>query len=1075
MQPTSVHRELILPNPRGATEERPRGPPPISIASPHVSWLELHRARDGTIRYCLGTPTSWELNLTLAALQESRAGLHLGPKLPCPLGAAFGGAGHLFRARARERSHYWPIRHGSGIDRAGTLIRTLAAPELRGQEIVLQLLFRRVPYWEFGFLSSSYDVFLAERTDHPDKNLLSWMHARKSEPPFHVEMRAGVLGPDPKFAHAALQSWVSSWTSARGNPRWSLEPVLGRKRDRFFAAFRGHDIRRFRAPRSRRDVSGSELSSLMPVPWRDHHPEVRYAGAPMGRLPTDLAGALSPSEDVVIGSSDGAPVRLPDDWNHLAVLGRTQSGKSSFALNLVLQVLAKRPDARVVVMEPTGELIRSVVTRIGPACHFPIVEIDPAHPTFDQGGTAMVAVPINPLALPDGSVSDPVERERQQEVVVGGILQAFRCAWGPESIGGRAEFVLRAVLQGLLATERSNLVDAYYLLSDKQALARFVRGLPPGPLRPFLETHLPRLDYAITISSLDKLGKIATNPLLRVALCQRAAPVPFDRILENRLVLLNLSKGALGADGANFLGAIYLSLLWGAIQRTGRPDKPVYLVVDEAQNYPIPVLSEMLSEGRKFGLHVVLVTQYLDWVAEGLRTALLGNVDTWALFPLGADDARTAHKIANGERHGWTPQDFAEGLYPRQFALVRSGTLIKVDAMTVPPPSPAAAQLEDRLRSGSDRYAQPEDSEASPWLVGMEEVEGVLRSLSRAARTREEVTQATPLPPIRLDAALARSEAAGDVVRSGSDRRYHLTARGSLHLRVLENRGSEGEEHVETLVGLAVFLEARGIVLSIPRQVPGVSLPDAQFHWGDSVYNVEVECSTVTKAADQVVRNVRKGLGAGYNVLVVLADPAQVRRVLALLEGEFRGLRLWADGVGIVTRESGETFSPVEIAGAVVWPFLSRSERAAEVLGSGASRAPAAPTETDPLLGHVRVALRAITLSGRSQATPQEILAALPPTIRSGCTEQQVGIALRALGLRSHRSRVDGERLRLYDLTGIGSSRVSTDPKFEGGPTPRPDADVPASTGGAGPAGRADEAPPEPAGRGPTWPDGPDD
>jgi len=63
------------------------------------------------------------------------------------------------------------------------------------------------------------------------------------------------------------------------------------------------------------------------------------------------------------------------------------------------------------------------------------------------------------------------------------------------------------------------------------------------------------------MSTLDKVGKIATNPLLRVALCQRSHAVSFDQLLKHRLLLLNLSKAALGADGANFLGAIYLTQL----------------------------------------------------------------------------------------------------------------------------------------------------------------------------------------------------------------------------------------------------------------------------------------------------------------------------------------------------------------------------------------------------------------------------------------------------------------------------------------------------------------------------------
>ncbi len=1038
-----VHRELIPPNPRGTTEERAHGPVGFTITSPHVSWLELHRRRDGTVRYYLGASIPWELNLTFAALQGSFPGLHLGPDEPCPIDPLHGTAGLLLRGIPGEPSHFWPIRRAKEDDRAGTLVRTLAAREVREHELILQVLFRRVPYWESGYFSAHYDTFLTEGAKNVDRNLVSWMHARKSEPAYHVEVRASILGPHPEYPWGALHSWLGSWTTARGTPWRSFASVKDRHRDRFFSALRDHDITGFHSPRSRRDVSGSELAAVIPIPWRDHHVEVSYAGAPTGRIPVELSARPGGSEPV-IGSVSGSPVRLPPDWNHFAILGRTQTGKSSFALNLALQLLAKQPAAHVVVLEPTGTLIQALVARIDPNHAMPAVEVEPARPTFDEDSNTMVLVPVNPLVLPAGRDLGPAEMERQREVVIGGILQAFRCAWGPESIGGRAEFVIRAVLQGLLGVERSNLVDAYYLLSDKKALARFVRSLPPGPLRPFLETHLPKLDYSITISSLDKLGKIATNPLLRVALCQRAAPISFDHLLENRLLLLNLSKGALGADGANFLGAIYLSQLWGALQRVGTPDRPVVLIVDEAQNYPIPVLSEMLSEGRKFGLHVVLVTQYLDRVAEGLRTALLGNVDTWAFFPLGAEDSGPAWRIANGQRHGWTPQDFVEGLRPRQFALVRTGTLLKVDSVVLTPPSPHAQELAELVRASSRRYAQPEDSKASSWLADQDGVEGALWILARGPRTREELAAATSLPPEALDAALMYSATAGDVVRDGAGGHYHLTSRGSVHLRALQGRANEGEEHVETLTELAMFLERRGIVLSIPRQVAGVLMPDAQFRYADTVYNVEVECSTIAKAAEQIVRNVRKAREVGNRVLIALPDSTGVQRVLAVLDRAFPGLRLWADGVGVVWRGEDSMFHPHRDHGTQVWRFLEGESTSGfetpEVDDGAVAKTPADQVvDTDPLVRQARSIVRDLIDAQKTEATIDELRDRLPVDARDGVTDQRLGMVLAMLGLPCRRVKERGVRFRVYNLVGT-MLHEGPDEVREGDPTAGPDA-----------------------------------
>ena len=386
----------------------------------------------------------------------------------------------------------------------------------------------------------------------------------------------------------------------------------------------------------------------------------------------------------------------------------------------------------------------------------------------------MVAVPLNPLHLPNRAGLDPAGIERWSEMLAGDILRSIKNAWGEESVGGRADFILRGILQGLLATPGTNLVDAYSLLSDKDALRRFVARIPEGPLRQFLEVHLPSLNYTFTISSLDKVGKIATNPMLRKALCQRAHPVSFDQLLRHRLLLLNLSKGSLGAEGSQFLGAIFLTQLWAALQRSGSPDDAVYLVVDCLHNYAVPAFGEMLNEGAKFGLHVIAATQYLHHIPAETRLALQGNVALWLLFSLGAEDMESVWKMVDGPRHGWTPQDLVSGLRPHEVALHLPGTLVKVSTLPPPPPNPEQARVALLLEKSTRRYAAREDSEASPLFVAADEVALVLRALSAGPASRKELAARTSLPPERCEAILARCRSAGDVSEDSTKRMWAL-------------------------------------------------------------------------------------------------------------------------------------------------------------------------------------------------------------------------------------------------------------------------------------------------------------
>ncbi|HLM90794.1 MAG TPA: hypothetical protein VK424_01915 [Thermoplasmata archaeon] len=1076
----NVHRELLLPTP---TEEPPEMPP-LVWTSLAPFWLEIHREPAGRVRYALGSPQATDLESMLIYLENTRHRVAAGSPIACPL-ADLTTRGIFVRAVAVQRHHHLPLRIPQDADAAGFLLRTLGSQTLQDHDVVLQLLFQRARVWESGLFSARYMSY-AERHG---RALRAEMDARRAEPAYHVELRAHLMGPQPDQSLIALGAWLEQWTTLGGVP-WRTWKVIPRKKEQpFHTAFATHDFARFSNRRGRRDVSATELGHLLSIPWATYHPECSYAGAPRGRagreslvsrspvapqLPTVRVLRYhpdpepSPRPQFILGAYDGRHVALPPEWNHAALLGRTQSGKSTLALNLVLQILAKQPDATVVVVEPTGTLVGGIESRLSPEIASETIEIDPAHATFQEDGTTMVSVPLNLLRQPDpvDDEESDTERDRWAEALAGDLLAAIRSAWGEESIGGRAELVLRALVQGLSQTPGSNLVDAYHLLSSKPALQRFIRTAPPGPLRDFLERHLPRLDYQFTMSSLDKVGKIATNPLLRVALCQRSGAVSFDRLLRHRLLLLNLSKSALGAEGANFLGAVYLSQLWAAVQRSGRPDHSVYLVLDEVHNYAIPALADMLSEGAKFGLHVVVATQFLHRVPPRVRAALLGNVDAWLLFSLGVEDMDDAWKIVNGQTHGWTPQDLVDGLRPHEVALAVSGGLVKLTTDPSPPLGPLATENHRTVTESSRRYAQREDSEASPWLVGPEVVQGVMAGLSTGPRTREELEDSTMLPGAQLDGALALAASEGDVEPNEDAGRLRLTSRGQVHLAALEGRRNEGEEHIETLTEFAVFLEKRGIALSVPKQVAGILTPDGQFQWGSATYNVEVECSTVAKAAGQVIRNVKKARAAGHRVLIVLPDRSAVPRTLALVEDGFPGLSLWADGVGLVWKEGRAAFRPFATPGIQVWPFLSGS---GAVEAEVADRPPLPVVETDPLVSQVREVVSALLVAGRAESTPQEVLALLRASERGTYSEQQVGTALRSLGLDRRRSRLEGTRFRVYDLRPAGPISDAAVPM---GPS-HPKSAQPESQGGT--EGRASSSPRENGAPGPADTAVPDD
>ncbi len=746
-----------------------------------------------------------------------------------------------------------------GFDRAGPLIRLLGSPQLAAEEVVLQLLFRTPGTWERRLFGASYESFLAGI----DPRQRSVFDRRIAESPLHVEIRAAFLGPHDWLAAKAIDQWSASWMSMQGSPRWQFAWVRGRRRrERFFRAMQDHDMKRFAGKKGRRDISASEASAILPIPWRERHPNLTYVGAPTGPAPTELVADMRWPSEVIVGTCGSDLVRLPAGWHHLAIVGRTRSGKSTLAQNIALQILRSQPGARVLILEPTGELIRDLVDRLPAGVAGDAIVIDPAHPTDVVDGQAMARVPLNLLGLEYRGKPGTPEFERQAEQVSGGLVQAIKNAWGEESVGGRADFILRSVFQALLTLEGTNLVDAYTALSDKETLRRLERLVPEGPLRQALRTHLPRLDYAFTISSLDKVGKIATNPILRKALCQRYHPVSFDQLLDHQLVLLDLGKGALGTEAANFLGAVYLTQLWSAIQRRERKDLPVYLIVDEFHNYAIPAFADMLSEGARLGLHVVAVTQYLNRIPQRIRSALDRERRR-----LDALLARHRGHDRGLENRAGRPVRVDPGP-PRQRSRASRGRPRRPRGASAS--RNVASRAAERRRSSrlggpsqtsSRRYARAEDSEASPLGVSNERIAAFLRAFPELeGRTYRQLAEELRSTSAEVEAAVARCRAAGDVANVGADA-CGLTLRGSYHRQAIEAARNEGEEHTELLTDAAVFLRNKGIQVLIVRQGGGYMVPDAEFDFGGRTYNVEVECSTLVKHVEQVARNVSKAAG----------------------------------------------------------------------------------------------------------------------------------------------------------------------------------------------------------------------
>ena len=176
---------------------------------------------------------------------------------------------------------------------------------------------------------------------------------------------------------------------------------------------------------------------------------------------------------------------------------------------------------------------------------------------------------------------------------------------------------------------------------------------------------------------------------------------------DSRIFVANLSKGMLGEDKSNLLGALLVSQFQvAALSRAdlGRDHRrPFSLFIDEFHNFCSESFSSILSEARKYGLNVTLAHQFLSQVPEETQDAVFGNVGNLFAFQLGSIDAE---RIAKEMIEQVAPSQLT-GLNKFE-AIVRSVTNGEAETpyllKTVPPIHLKAQSPEKLIRRSRERF-----------------------------------------------------------------------------------------------------------------------------------------------------------------------------------------------------------------------------------------------------------------------------------------------------------------------------------------------------------------------------------
>jgi len=441
------------------------------------------------------------------------------------------------------------------------------------------------------------------------------------------------------------------------------------------------------------DVSQQPVDSVrarrLPVP-----PSVATRGRIVGETPDGRALALSPKDTLL----------------HLQAIGPTGVGKSTLLLNLICQDL--EAERAVVVIEPKGDLIKEVLTRIPDRRLDDVVVLDP---------TDRAPVGINPLGSGNA------------ELAVDGLVAVFKGLFA-DSWGPRTQDVLTAGLLTLTRTPGMSLVALPLLFTDAHFRARLLaRVNDPLALSPFwdwFEAISPAERAAVLAPLMNKLRAFLLRPQLRRVIGQASPSFDLRQVFTERKVLLvNLAKGAMGAESASLLGSLVLAQLWQTtLERQAIPAErrhPTMVYVDEFQDYlHLPTdLADVLAQARGLGVGLTLAHQHLAQLTPSVRAGVLANARSRVVFQTGDDDARVFARLDDR----LTPSDFRGlGAYEVYASLASDSQVTGfASARTLPPSEP--------LRSAESVVARSRESYGVP----VEEIDAALHALGDRSRETE--------------------------------------------------------------------------------------------------------------------------------------------------------------------------------------------------------------------------------------------------------------------------------------------------------------------------------------------------
>lgn len=468
-------------------------------------------------------------------------------------------------------------------------------------------------------------------------------------PGYEVLTRVITSSSTATKSQAILQSIVSAF-SLFDSPRYNgFKFNMTTDVDELITAY----IFRFFPQSTNKNILNSvELSTIFHLPDQNSIP----TGKVERQRIRQVDGPTEPMrEGLLIGVNEFRGIEkqirlgVEDRRRHTYIIGQTGMGKSKFLENLAYQDIME--GRGFCFIDPHGDSVEELLGMIPQSRMDDVIYFDPSDTE-------------NPLGFNIFEIESPED----MDFVISETNSMLESLFDPGNtgvVGPRMQNIVRnAALLLMSDPDGGTFMDIPKVLVDPEFAKQKIKYLRNQRAIDFWTKEWPASqrsnDAGEVVSWVVSKWAPFESGLINNIIGQKKSAFNIREVMDNnKILLVNLSKGKLGEAAAKLLGMVFvMKFQAAAMSRADIPEderKDFCLFVDEFQNFATDSFESILSEARKYRLNLILANQFITQLKDSIKGAIFGNVPNKIVGRIGIEDAEILQK-------NFTPTFTAEDL-----------------------------------------------------------------------------------------------------------------------------------------------------------------------------------------------------------------------------------------------------------------------------------------------------------------------------------------------------------------------------------------------------------------------------